>query len=100
MEIEIRKEGADCTLKLIGEIHSDNVAIFDDAIEKIDNSITHLILDCAELTYSSSAGLRTILKAQKKMASHGVLKLINVNARVYEILEITGFSELLVIEKA
>lgn len=55
-----------------------------------------LTLDCAGLEYISSAGLRVLLSAQKKM--QGKMKLKNVCELVMEVFEITGFADILVIE--
>ena len=51
---------------------------------------------CAELVYVSSAGLRVILSLHKKV--FGALKLTNVQELVMEVLEITGFADILTIE--
>ncbi len=59
-----------------------------------------LVLDCKDLEYISSAGLRLFLSWQKKvMKNSGTLTLINVNENVNEILDITGFSDILKVEK-
>ena len=55
-----------------------------------------LIIDCANLSYISSAGLRVLLAAQKK--SKGSMKLTNVCELVMEVFEMTGFADILVIE--
>ena len=55
-------------------------------------------MDIGELEYMSSAGLRLLLAAQKKMADKGGLKVVNVNEVIMEIFEITGFSDILTIE--
>ena len=57
-----------------------------------------LTLDFAGLEYISSAGLRVLLRTQKKMNACGTMKLINVSPTIMEIFEITGFSEILTIE--
>jgi anti-sigma B factor antagonist len=51
-----------------------------------------------ELEYISSAGLRILLKSQKTMQTNGEMKLINVNEIIMEVFEITGFTEILIIE--
>lgn len=56
-----------------------------------------LVLDAAELDYISSAGLRVLLRLRKE---HPELSLVNVKSEVYEILEMTGFTELMNVEKA
>ena len=60
--------------------------------------IKSLILDFKGLEYISSAGLRVLLSAQKKMNQIGAMKLINVCEDVMEVFEITGFADILVIE--
>ena len=52
----------------------------------------------AKLEYISSAGLRVILGANKKMSKIGALKLINVCDEVMEVFEMTGFTDILDIE--
>ncbi len=56
-----------------------------------------LVIDCANTEYLSSAGLRVVLRLGKKEAN---LKVINVSSEVYEIFEMTGFTEILSISKA
>ena len=58
-----------------------------------------LIFDFAKLEYISSAGLRVLLSAQKTMNKQGSMKLIHVNETIMEIFEVTGFSDILTIEK-
>ena len=62
------------------------------------NGITDLTLDCENLEYISSAGLRVLLAAHQKMRSKGEMKLINVNEIVQEVLEVTGLAEILTVE--
>ena len=57
-----------------------------------------LILDLAGLEYISSAGLRVLLAAQRRMNKQGSMKLVNVNELVMEVFEVTGFSTILTIE--
>ena len=57
-----------------------------------------LTLDFGGLDYISSAGLRVLLSAQKLMMKQGAMKLRRVNDTIMEIFEVTGFSDILVIE--
>ena len=70
----------------------------DKAIMENLTGIKSLILDFKGLEYISSAGLRVLLSAQKKMNQIGAMKLINVCEDVMEVFEITGFADILVIE--
>ena len=60
--------------------------------------VKELVLDLEKLEYISSAGLRVLLTAQKTMTKQGSMKLIHVNDLVMEILEVTGFVDILIIE--
>lgn len=55
-----------------------------------------LVLDCNELEYVSSAGLRVLLSLQKKKKNE--MKLINVCELVCEVFDMTGFLDILTIE--
>lgn len=65
--------------------------------DEIDG-VTELTFDLSALAYLSSAGLRVLLSAQKKMNKQGSMKIINVNETIMEIFEVTGFSDILSIE--
>ena len=62
------------------------------------DGVTALTLDFGKLEYISSAGLRVLLAAQKLMAKQGSMKLTGVNETIMEILDVTGFSDILTIE--
>lgn len=62
------------------------------------DGVTDLVIDCKELSYISSAGLRVLLKAQKLMSEKGTMRLTGVNETIMEVLEITGFVDILTIE--
>ena len=57
-----------------------------------------LIFDFTKLEYLSSAGLRVLLAAQKMMDKQGEMVICNVNDVIAEVLEVTGFSDILTIE--
>ena len=57
-----------------------------------------LVLDLSELEYISSAGLRVLLAANKLMANHGGMSVRNVQDMVMEVLEATGFTDVLTME--
>ena len=59
--------------------------------------VKELTLDLVGLDYISSAGLRVLLWAQKQMNKQGGMKLIHVNETIMEILEVTGFTDILTI---
>ena len=62
------------------------------------DGVTELIFDFEKLEYISSAGLRVLLAAQKRMNSQGTMKVVHVGQIIMEIFEVTGFSDILTIE--
>ena len=85
------------TMKLSGEIDSTNAARFEQEIQQQIAGQSGIVLDAQELNYISSAGLRVILRLRK---DHPELRIINVNADVYGILDMTGFTDMMPVEKA
>lgn len=87
------------TLWLAGRIDSAGAAAVENEIERIRaaNPSERLVLDLEDLTYISSAGLRIILRLRRAVP---LLRLINVSSEIYDIFEMTGFTELMTIEKA
>lgn len=99
MTITKNTEGEKIILSIEGRVDTVTAPDFDKEIDAIGDEVKELVVDCTNLEYTSSAGLRVILKAQKKMqANNSSFKLINVNDDVKEVLNITGFSDLLTIE--
>ena len=87
------------TIKLEGRIDSGNAAEVENEITEAmkEKEPSSVVLDAEDLEYISSAGLRIILRLRKK---HPDLKIVNVRSDVFEILEITGFTEMMTVEKA
>ena len=87
------------TFQLHGEIDADAAAEIERRIAEIRaaHPAEHIVVDCADLTYMASAGLRIILRLKKSVDD---TRLINVSSGVYEVLRITGFTDLMEIQKA
>ena len=60
--------------------------------------VTSLTLDLEKLEYISSAGLRVLIAAQKTMNQQGEMKVVHVCETIMEVFEVTGFSDILIIE--
>ena len=97
--ISYKLDGNTMTIALKGHIDSANAPEVEREIgEALDREVPEqLILDAQELEYISSAGLRIILRLRKEMKT---LKIINVAPEVYEIFDMTGFTEMVDISKA
>ncbi|MBQ7516464.1 MAG: STAS domain-containing protein [Schwartzia sp.] len=99
MEIIKELAGTSLTLKLSGRLDTVAAADFDRQLDEMLNGVEALTLDCTDLAYVASSGLRTFLKAQKRMNKQGHMVLRHVNEAVKEVLSMTGFDDLLTIEK-
>ena len=84
---------------LSGHIDSGNAPAVESELMALREREPHdgMVLDLKELTYISSAGLRVVLRLRKLEPQ---FKLVNVSAEVYEILDMTGFTEMMTVEKA
>ena len=82
----------------IGRLDTTTASEFEKELDTSLGEVKELIIDFANLSYISSAGLRVILKAQKQMNAQGSMKITGVNDMVMEVFEITGFVDILTIE--
>ena len=98
MTIEIKKNAEETIIKIVGRLDTTTAPALDKTINADIADAKHLVLDVKELEYISSAGLRVLLGAQKKMQKIGSMKLINVCEEVMEVFEMTGFADILTIE--
>lgn len=100
MEVKINKDGQKAVVDIAGRLDTISSAQFESSIHEIVNSdATQVALDCKELSYVSSAGLRLFLTLQKSMkAKGGTLCLRNVCPDIMEVFNVTGFSSILKIE--
>ncbi|MBR3299635.1 MAG: STAS domain-containing protein [Clostridia bacterium] len=98
MEIIKKENGSALTLELRGRLDTITSPTLEAVINTELDGVQELTIDCSYLEYISSAGLRVLLSAQKKMNEKGSMKVTNVNEMVGEIFEITGFCDILSIE--
>ena len=98
MTMEINKNADVATIGIVGRLDTTNAPALEKAINEDIGDAKNLVLDLAGVQYISSAGLRVLLGAQKKMLKIGSMKVVNVCEAVMEVLEMTGFADILVIE--
>lgn len=98
-KLNYRIDGEILYISLEGRIDASNAFDVDDAISSIkaEHPDTHTIIDADNLTYISSAGLRILLKLRKAEKD---LAVINVSPEVYDIFSMTGFTDMINIQKA
>ena len=99
MDVTYRIDKDILYIALEGRVDASNAADAEKKVFEIKhaNAGKHVVLDADNLEYISSAGLRVILKLRKEEAD---LAIINVNPDVYEVFDMTGFTDMVTIEKA
>ncbi len=97
MTIQTTKTGSEATILLQGRLDTMTAPQLEAELRQTIPGLRALTLDFAGLDYLSSAGLRVLLLAQKHMNQQGQMKLIHVNQVIMEILDVTGFTNILTI---
>lgn len=97
MNISIAKENSVTVLKIDGRLDTTTAPELEKAINGEGDALKELVLDFKGVDYISSAGLRVLLSAQKKMNAQGSMALVNVSEAVMDIFEMTGFADILAI---
>ena len=98
MNINIEKENGVTVIKIEGRLDTTTAPELENAINAEGDALKSLVLDFKGVDYISSAGLRVLLTAQKKMNAQGYMELINVGETVMDVFEMTGFADILVIK--
>ena len=98
MEIIKKLNGKELTISLVGELNTITAPELENVLRDDLKGIESLILDFEKLEYLSSAGLRVLLVSQKVMSKQGKMVVRHVNKSVMEVLDITGFVNILDIE--
>lgn len=98
MTIEIRKNAGETIIQIVGRLDTITAPALDKTINEDIGDAKNLVLDVKGMEYISSAGLRVLLAAQKKMQKIGSMKVTGVCEEVMEVFEMTGFADILVIE--
>ena len=98
MTIEIKKQAKETVIEVAGRLDTITAPVLEKTINDNAENVQNLVLDFKGLEYISSAGLRVLLGAQKKMQQVGKMKVINVCELVMDVFEMTGFADILTIE--
>ena len=99
MTITHRTDKSILYIAIKGRIDASNATLAEEQIfaVKQENEGKHTVIDADELAYISSAGLRVILKMRKEEPG---LAIINVAPEVYDVFDMTGFTDMITVEKA
>ena len=98
LNLDKKREQDKLTVTLEGRLDTTTAPELEKLLQESLPGVTGLVLDFEKLDYISSAGLRVLLAAQKIMTKQGSMKLRHVNESIMEILEVTGFVDILTIE--
>ncbi len=97
MELIKNTDGAKMVIALDGRLDTNTAPELEKELQLDD--VQELVLEFEKLRYLSSAGLRVLLAAQKKMnAKQGTMVLKHVNDMIMEVFEATGFIDILTVE--
>lgn len=98
---QILKEDGKTIIKTGTRIDTLNAATFEKEIEPaLQEAGINLEMDCEELTYMASSGLRIIQKAMRQvMMKKGQFKITNTRPEIYKVLQMTGFTKFMTVEQ-
>ena len=98
MTVKTTKEADKLTIALQGRLNVSSAAELKEFVDSELEGVTELVFDLGELEFISSAGIRVIASAQKRMAKQGNMKIKNPNSVVTEIFNMTGLINVFNIE--
>lgn len=99
MEIISKKDGNKATMEIIGWLDTQTAPQLEEELAKLEEEITSLVFDFAQLEYISSAGLRQVVAAYKKMADKDGFKIVHASDEILDVFKLTGFDKKIDIEK-
>lgn len=99
MKITKTQNGNSLYLALEGRLDTNTAPELEASIKGSIDKVEELTIDMKALDYLSSAGLRVLLGTQKIMNKQGSMRVTHVNDTIMEIFEVTGFVDILTIEK-
>ena len=100
MEIVKTVNDGNTQLSLVGRLDTTTAPELNEVLKELfSENVKNIVMDLEQLEYISSAGLRELLFAQKSVGEDGKLVIKNANNEIMEVFEITGFSDILTIEK-
>lgn len=98
LNIHKEQDSGELKVALEGRLDTTTAPKLESELKSSLDGVTSLTFDLTALEYVSSAGLRVFLFAQKTMNKQGQMVMKNVSQEVMEILEVTGFADMLTIQ--
>ena len=99
MTINVERDFELVTLEITGRLDTTTAPNLEAVINEISEDTKELVFDMGDLEYISSAGIRVLLAAYKKMnINQGIMRIEKANDTVLEVFEMTGLSSMLLQE--
>ena len=95
MVINVERESGLVALEIAGRLDATTAPNLDKTVIQLCEDARELVFDISALEYISSAGIRVLLKAYKKMNVDGSMRIIGASKMVREVFEMTGLLEML-----
>ena len=96
MTINVERDYELVILEITGRLDTTTAPNLDTVINELSEDIKELVLDMSALEYISSAGIRVVLSAYKKMMSNqGIMRIIKANDMVCDVFEMTGLLQMI-----
>ncbi|MBE6479110.1 MAG: STAS domain-containing protein [Olsenella sp.] len=100
MGLTLSHDGGTATIRVEGNLTVQTSPELEEAIRGLDEQVRDLDIDLSEVDFVSSAGLRVLVIAQKQTKLRGGrMRLLGPNDDVFSVLDMTGLSEVFVIER-
>ena len=96
MTINVERDFELVTLEITGRLDTTTAPNLESVVNELSEDTKELVFDMSGVEYISSAGIRVLLGAYKKMnTNHGIMRIEKANDMVREVFEMTGLLELL-----
>ena len=96
MTINVERDYELVTLEIAGRLDTTTAPNLETTINELSDDTKELVFDVSEVEYISSAGIRVLLGAYKKMNSNGgLMRIEKASDMVREVFEMTGLTEML-----
>ena len=96
MTINVERDFELVTLEITGRLDTTTAPNLESVVAELSEDTKELVFDMSEVEYISSAGIRVLLGAYKRINSRqGTMRIEKANEQVYEVFEMTGLSDML-----
>ena len=96
MIVNVERDFELVTLEITGRLDTTTAPNLETTINELSDDTKELVFDVSEVEYISSAGIRVLLGAYKKMNSNGgLMRIEKASDMVREVFEMTGLTEML-----